>query len=99
MYDLDGLIYPSTQSTCIRPNDGPEESIADLDEDSLMMPPPRRSTRIRRPVQRFNAAPPAKWHDAPINNKCKSSARTPFYCAALSANHTPRYYNSLKPVY
>lgn len=99
MYDLDGLSYPSTQSTNIRPNDGPEDNIVDMDEDSLLMPPPSRaSTRTRRPVQRFNAAPPAKWADEPINNRCKGTNHSPHYCAANSAKHTPRYYNSLKPV-
>lgn len=100
MYDLDGLSYPSTQWTNIRPHDGPEDSVADLDEDSLLMPPPSRSsTRSRRPIQRFNAAPPAKWPDAVINNNCKTTNHAPFHCAAQSAKHTPRYYNSLKPVF
>lgn len=70
--------------------------VTDVDEDSLLMPPPRRSTRIRR--QTTIPTPQQNWPDNPIKINCKNTLHNGVFCAAVSASHTPRYYNSLKPV-
>uniref|UniRef100_A0A183C4Y9 ATP-dependent DNA helicase n=1 Tax=Globodera pallida TaxID=36090 RepID=A0A183C4Y9_GLOPA len=76
-----------------------EDSIfapAAVDESILMPPPRRRSTRQRKAPQRYSSSSLERWPDFPISRNCKNNSHTGF-CASLSANHTPRYYNTLVP--
>uniref|UniRef100_A0A183CCM3 ATP-dependent DNA helicase n=1 Tax=Globodera pallida TaxID=36090 RepID=A0A183CCM3_GLOPA len=89
-YDGDGL--------CVAPCTAQELSVPPAEEDdSILMPPPRRrSTRLRKAPLRFSSSSLERWPDVPISCNCKNNTHTG-YCASLSANHTPRYYNTLMP--
>uniref|UniRef100_A0A183CLH7 ATP-dependent DNA helicase n=1 Tax=Globodera pallida TaxID=36090 RepID=A0A183CLH7_GLOPA len=67
------------------------------EEDNILMPPPSsRPTRQRKAPQRYSSSSLERWPDVPISCICKNNTHTGF-CASLSANHTPRYYNTLVP--
>lgn len=88
-YDEEGLhiLHPE-------PLPIPDETDADLD-------PPRRvqPKRNRRPPIRFDPADPPTWPDnEPIIGNCRHK-KDGYGCAAASAKHTPRFYNSLCPVW
>uniref|UniRef100_A0A183C0L1 ATP-dependent DNA helicase n=1 Tax=Globodera pallida TaxID=36090 RepID=A0A183C0L1_GLOPA len=88
-YDGDGL--------CVAPCTAQELSVPAEEDDRILMPPPRRrSTRLRKAPLRFSSSSLERWPDVPISCKCKNNTHTG-YCASLSANHTPRYYNTLMP--
>uniref|UniRef100_A0A183CMG6 ATP-dependent DNA helicase n=1 Tax=Globodera pallida TaxID=36090 RepID=A0A183CMG6_GLOPA len=88
-YDGDGL--------CVAPCMVEESSVPTEEEDSILMPPPKmRSTRQRKPPQRYSSSSFERWPDVPISCICKNNTHTGF-CASLSANHAPRYYNTLVP--
>uniref|UniRef100_A0A183BU63 ATP-dependent DNA helicase n=1 Tax=Globodera pallida TaxID=36090 RepID=A0A183BU63_GLOPA len=89
-YDADGL--------CVAPCTVEDNSIpAEEEEDSILMPPPRnRPTRQRKAPLRYSSSSLERWPDVPISCICKINTHNGF-CASQSANHTPRYYNSLVP--
>uniref|UniRef100_A0A183CC21 ATP-dependent DNA helicase n=1 Tax=Globodera pallida TaxID=36090 RepID=A0A183CC21_GLOPA len=88
-YDADGLSVDPRTTEAI--------SISAEEEDNILMQPPsNRPKRQRKAPQRYSSSSLERWPDAPISCICKNNTHTGF-CASLSANHTPRYYNTLVP--
>uniref|UniRef100_A0A183BU64 ATP-dependent DNA helicase n=1 Tax=Globodera pallida TaxID=36090 RepID=A0A183BU64_GLOPA len=89
-YDADGLsVVPAFTAEA---NSVPAE-----EDDNILMPPPSsRPKRQRKCPQRYSSSALEHWPDVPITCHCKNTSHTGF-CASLSANHTPRYYNTLVP--
>lgn len=68
------------------------------DPDAILMPPPSRPVRNRRPPSRFDPSPARTIPDNKITNKCRIHQHPGLGCAAVGAGHMPRYYCSLHPV-
>lgn len=94
-YDPDGMHILSQEQ--------PEQQLVSEEEQEDVPPEPpqprRNPPRNRGPPTRYSPPrTPPKWTDVTINSKCRHHVHKGLGCAALSAGHTPRYYNSLKPV-